>query len=73
MTRRDEEYLFECIEDIQATVHENNCMLRQICHVINVYMSRHNDENNEDFIRNVLANLISGYFDLGKFNGIRNK
>ena len=73
MERNDVDYLFECIGDIQDTVHENNYMLRQICHVINVYMSRHNDENNEDFIRNVLANLISGYFDIGKFKGIRNR
>lgn len=66
MTRRNEEYLFECIEDIQATVHENNCMLRQICHVINVYMSRHSTENEEDFGRNVLANLVSQFLDTNK-------
>ena len=66
MTRRDEEYLFECIEDIQATVHENNCMLRQICDVINFHHSRHHQENEEDFGRNVLANLVSQFLDINK-------
>lgn len=64
MRGSNDDYLFECIEDIQATVHENNYILRQICHVINMYLSRHNQENEDDFCRNVLANLISSGFDI---------
>lgn len=66
MNRRDEEYLFECIEDIKSEVHENNKMLRQICDVINTYLANHQRENDEDFGRNILANLISSSFEIGK-------
>lgn len=66
MNRRDEEYLFECIEDIKSEVHENNKMLRQICGAINTYLANHQRENDEDFGRNVLANLISSSFEVGK-------
>ena len=66
MNIEDEDYLFGCIEDIQKTVHENNYMLRQICHVINIHLSRHHQENEDDFGRNVLANLLSGLVDLTK-------
>ena len=52
MTRREERMLL-------TEVHENNIMLRQICQVINMYLSRHHQENEEDFGRNVLANLVS--------------
>ena len=66
MTRKDEDYLFETIERIRAETHENNLMLKSICKVINVYLSKHNKENEDDFNRNILANLISNVFD-GKF------
>ena len=68
MTLDDEDYLFDCIEDIQKTVHENNIMLRQICNVINVHLFRHHQENEDDFGRNVIANLLSGLIDLRGFN-----
>lgn len=64
MRRKDEDYLFEVIERIRDETHENNIMLRQIVKVINTYLSRHNQENDDDFMRNVLANLISGKIDL---------
>ena len=51
--------LFAEIDSIYEQVHENNIMLRQICQVINMYLSRHHQENEEDFGRNVLANLVS--------------
>jgi hypothetical protein len=38
-------------------------MLHQICEVINVYLGRHHQENEDDFNRNVLANLISSGLD----------
>lgn len=66
MNKKDEEYLFECIEDIKFEVHENNKMLRQICSVVNTYLANHQRENDEDFGRNVLANLISSSFEVGK-------
>ena len=64
MTTREKIRLQEALDELTDIVVENNIMLHQICDVINVYMSRHNDENNEDFIRNVLANLISSGFDI---------
>ena len=64
MERDDIDYLYEGIEDIQDTVHENNIMLHQICDVINFHHSRHHQENEEDFGRNVLANLVSQFLDI---------
>ena len=66
MNKRDEEYLLESIERIKDEVHENNIMLRQIIRVVNTHIARHHQENNDDFGRNVLANLISSGFDLNK-------
>ena len=58
MNRREERQLLE-------EVHENNIMLHQICDVINVYLGRHQQENEDDFGRNVLANIVSNVFDGG--------
>ena len=52
MNRREERQLLE-------EVHENNIILHQICDVINVYLGRHHVENEDDFGRNVLANITS--------------
>lgn len=54
----------DILEDIYAEVHENNIMLRQIVKVINVYLARHHAENDDDFNRNVLANMVSNVMDL---------
>jgi hypothetical protein len=59
MNRREERQLFE-------EVHENNIMLHQICDVINVHLARFHQENEDDFNRNVLANLISGGMNFEK-------
>lgn len=64
MARVGEKELLERLEDIEEEVHENNIMLRQIIKVINTYLSRYHQENEDDFGRNVLANLVSGYFNL---------
>ncbi len=56
MNRREERQLLE-------EVHENSIMLHQICDVINVYLGRHQQENEDDFGRNVLANIVSNIFD----------
>ena len=59
MTRKDEEYLFDLVESLKVEVHENNRMLKSIISVINTYLSRHHQENEEDFGRNLLANILS--------------
>ena len=69
MARKSEGNLLGVFESIQEEVHENNVMLRQICHVINIHLARYHQENNEDFDRNVLANLISGGF--AELKGLR--
>lgn len=56
MNRREERQLLE-------EVHESNIMLHQICDVINVYLGRYHQENEDDFGRNVLANIVSSVFD----------
>ena len=64
MTRKEENYLFDTLERIRDETHENNIMLKQIIKLINTYLSRHHKENEDDFIRNVLANLISSGIDI---------
>jgi hypothetical protein len=59
MNRREERQLFE-------EVHENNIMLHQICDVINVHLARFHQENEDDFNRNILANLISSGVNFDK-------
>lgn len=65
MTREDEEYLLDSIEQLRREVHMNNLMLCDIIGVLNAYLINHGKENDEDFMRNVLANLISSGIDLG--------
>ena len=61
-----EEYIEDSLEQIRKETHENNMMLRQIVKVINTYIARHHQENEEDFGRNVLANLISSTIDINR-------
>ena len=68
MTRKDEEYLFDLVESLRVEVHENNKMLKSIISVINTYLSRHHQENEEDFRRNLLANMLSETLGFGKRN-----
>ena len=65
MTRKNEEYLFDLVESLKVEVHENNRMLKSIISVINTYLSRHHQENEEDFRRNVLANILSETLGFG--------
>ena len=64
MTHREESYVLDSLDELKTVVYENNRMLREICYVINVYLSHHHQENEEDFGRNVLANLISNAVEL---------
>jgi hypothetical protein len=68
MTRKDEDYLFDTLDSIQEEVHENNIMLHQICNVINRYLANHHQENENDFGRNVMANLLSNIVELRTLN-----
>ena len=67
MTYDEESYILDSITQIQAEVHQNNLMLKDLCNAVNVYLSNHHQENEDDFGRNVLANLISGLADLKGF------
>ena len=64
MRNKDEDYLFETLEIIRDETHENNIMLKEICGVINLHLARHHQENEDDFGRNVLANLVSNVLDI---------
>jgi hypothetical protein len=70
MTYNEESYILDSITQIKAEVHKNNLMLRDLCNAVNVYLANHNKENEEDFGRNVLANLISGLSDLKGFKKV---
>jgi len=64
MTYDEESYILDSITQIKAEVHQNNLMLRDLCNAVNVYLANHSNENENDFGRNVLANLISGLIDI---------
>jgi hypothetical protein len=64
MTYDEESYILDGIAQIKAKVHQNNLMLSQLCSVVNMYLANHNRENEDDFGRNVLANLISSLVDI---------
>lgn len=66
MNYDEEDYILDSIEQIRKETHENNMMLRQIVKLINTYLARHHQENEDDFNRNVLANLISSTIDINK-------
>ena len=71
MTTREEKRLQEALDELMDAVMENNIMLHQICDVINFHHARHNRENEDDFIRNVLANLLSSGIDIRGMLGSR--
>lgn len=66
MTIREGTRLQEALDELMDIVVENNIMLHQICDVINFHHARHHQENEEDFGRNVLANLVSQFLDINK-------
>lgn len=78
MTYKEEGYVLDTLMEIQETIrspefkqlvketHENNIMLRNIIKYINTTIAHHNQENSNDFDRNVLANIVSGIFDFNK-------
>lgn len=78
MTYKEEGYVLDTLKEIQETIrspefkqliketHENNIMLKSIVKYINTTLAHHNQENSNDFDRNVLANVISGMLDINK-------
>ena len=66
MTRNEQIELLDNLERIRDETHENNIMLKEIIKFINTYLSNHNNENDNDFFRNVLANLISNGININK-------
>lgn len=71
MTYDEETYLLDSIERIEKKVNENNKMLRSIIKVLNYYLANAKNENEQDFGRNILANMISNIIDIGKFKRIQ--
>ena len=78
MTYKEETYVLDTLIEIQETIrspefkqliketHENNIMLKSIIKYINTTLAHHNQENSNDFDRNVLANVISNILDINK-------
>lgn len=54
------------MEELLQLAKENNYMLKQIIAYINSINRNADNENNNDFIRNILANLISNTIDYNK-------
>ncbi len=54
-------------DEILFLLRDNNRMLKEIIAYINFIDSKANEENNNDFLRNILANLISNKIDNNLF------
>lgn len=76
MTYKEETYILDALKELKERirnmpniellakeVHENNIILKQIIKVINTWFAHHNQENDNDFDRNVMANLVSNIFN----------
>ena len=80
MTYKEESYVLNTLKRLKELVrsptftqlvketHENNIMLKQLVRYFNREIAYANTENENDFIRNVLANLISSRFDISKLS-----
>ena len=55
------EELIRLAKENNQLLKDNNRMLKEIIMAINIWLANHNGENDRDFVRNVLANLISSY------------
>lgn len=67
MNRKDEEWLLKTAYENNQLLKENNKMLKAIINVLNYYIAHAREENENDFGRNVLANLISSFVDIKAF------
>lgn len=59
------------MEELLQLTRENNYMLKQIIAYINHINANADNENNNDFIRNILANLVSNTVDFRTINNNR--
>lgn len=64
MDKRDEEYLLRTTYENNRLLKDNNRMLKQIINVLNYYILHAQEENDNDFNRNIIANMISNLVDL---------
>lgn len=53
------EEVIKLLKENNKILKDNNRMLSEIIEVINIYLSNHVGENQADFERNIIANLIS--------------
>ena len=53
------EELIRLAKENNALLKDNNRMLQEIIEFINIYLANVTSENNSDFGRNIIANLIS--------------
>lgn len=79
MTYENEGYVLDTLMELQETIrskefkqhiketHENNQMLKYIVKVVNTYIAKHHQENEDDFIRNIIANQVSNMLDINSF------
>lgn len=51
--------LIRLVKENNQLLKDNNRMLKEIINAINIWLAYHQEENANDFDRNVLANLIS--------------
>lgn len=79
MTYKEETFLLNSLKELKERIrdtpdldilakeiHENNIMLKHIIKVINTWVTHHNQENDNDFDRNVLANFVSNVFNFNE-------
>ena len=76
MTYKEESFVLDTLKELKELIrsptfaqlvketHENNIMLRQIIKYLNKEIAYANIENENDFIRNIMANLISSGIDI---------
>ena len=55
------EELLRLVRENNQLLKDNNRMLREIINAINIWLAHHQEENDNDFAKNVLANLISSF------------
>ena len=65
-TSEEEQYILDSLKQIRAETHENNIILRQIIKYLSHEIAYANQENDNDFMRNILANLISSGIDINQ-------
>jgi len=58
---RKEVVMIKTLREILEVLKDNNRMLKEIIGYINYINSHAETENNNDFVRNVVANLISSH------------